>query len=185
MTSLIVTIQSDFNNLTMHCNGAILLQIRTKTSNICSGEWTETVRAMARLLLLLVPLLVMVSSTDSRRGDMQGEQDDYYNFDEIDNQVCGGAFDNGLNPECQPPPPCNVTWCRENCDILCVGDQPCQDHPLCEEKGCPCPLYTKKDLNISVSCNTSQSVMDFDFSEVFNLNLDKKELTVSLSMQVV
>ena len=117
---------------------------------------------------------------------MEGEQDDYYNFDEIETEKgCGGVYDNGLNPDCQP---CDVTWCEDNCDISCSGDQFCQIHPECGEK-CPCPLYTKKDLNISVSCGTSQSVMDYDFSEFFskfnNRSLDENELSVSISLQVV
>ena len=145
---------------------------------------------MARLLLVLVPLLAVVASTDASmmRGDMEGEQDDYYNFDEIDidDEECGpyAAYDNGLKVECQPAPVCNVTWCQDNCDRKCTGDQPCVINPLCVQL-CPCPLYSEKDLNISVSCHTAQSVMDFDFSKIFNLSLDTTELLVSISMQVL
>ena len=136
---------------------------------------------MARLLLLLVPLVICSTRSADSRGDMEGEQDDYYIYDddERDTEVCGGPYDNGLNPDCEP---CEA-WCEANCDRTCSGDTACLNDGRCPEK-CPCPLYEKKELNISVSCLTSQSVMDYDLSKLFNLSLDTSQLVVSVTIQV-
>ena len=70
---------------------------------------------MARLVLLLVPLVICSTRSADFRGDMEDRQDDYYIYDNIDTEVCGGPYDNGLNPDCEPEP-C-VAWCEANCDI--------------------------------------------------------------------
>ena len=141
--------------------------------------------AMARLLLLLLP--IVVSSTDSSiRGDVQFDHDEYPDireFDEFDGG-CGGAFDNGLDPDCEPEPECDVAWCRQNCDRNCTGDEPCQDHVLCEVNRCPCPLFKMADLNISVSCATSQTVMEFDLSKLVHSDIDTNQMSVSITVQV-
>ena len=79
---------------------------------------------------------------------------------------------------------CDESWCDLNCpeEKVC-GDEACWVHPLCEERGCPCPLYMESELNISVSCSTSQSVMDYNLSNLFNISLDTSQLSVSISMQ--
>ena len=56
---------------------------------------------------------------------------------------------------------CDKDWCEENCAELntCDGDEACDmTYSICEEKGCPCPLYNERELNISVSCTSSQMV---------------------------
>ena len=81
---------------------------------------------------------------------------------------------------------CDKDWCEENCAELntCDGDEACDmTYSICEEKGCPCPLYNESELNISVSCTSSQPVMEYNLSKLFNLSLDTSQLSVSISMQ--
>ena len=136
---------------------------------------------MARLLLLLVP--IVVSSTDFR-GDVPLEKDELYtNYtlylpDDIDIDGCGGLFENGLNPECEDV--YDADWCDTYCTAI-GGDQNSNEHPLCYDK---CPLYSQEDLNISVSCATSQSVMEFDLYKLDDSSLDTNQMSVSIKMQV-
>ena len=161
---------------------------------------------MASLQLVLLTIVALVSSADSTitRGDMKDEPDDQYNYAYLDNPICGGLFESGLEPECEEqkrveeqkrleeqlkdPEWCDVDWCKARINqckkIRDCGDSICKPHPSCKKKGCPCPEYKKEDLNISVSCETSQSVMNYNLSKLFNLNLDTSQLSVSLSMQV-
>ena len=134
---------------------------------------------MARLLFLLVA--IVVSSTDFR-GDVPVENDELYNQflpDDIDIDGCGGLFENGLNPDCELVYDAN--WCSTYCTTI-GGDQNSNEHPLCYDK---CPLYSKEDLNILVSCATSQSVMEFDLYKLDNSSLDTSQMSVSIIMQVI
>lgn len=134
------------------------------------------------LLLLLLGPLVMCSG---RRSDIEYDNEENNNYkDIIDNEKCGGAFDNGLDPECQP---CDKNWCDQNCVFDdCDGDEACyMTLGICEEKGCPCPLYDARDLNISVNCASTQSVMEYDLSKLFNIGLDTSKLSINISMQKV
>ena len=146
-----------------------------------SDKISESVilRAMARLLLLLVP--IVVSSTDFR-GDVPVENDELYNQflpDDSDINGCGGLYENGLNPDCESV--YDADWCNDQCRTV-GGDQNSNEHPLCYDK---CPLYSKEDLNISVTCATSQSVMEFDLSKLDNSSLDTNQMSVSIIMQVI
>ena len=140
---------------------------------------------MARLGLHLL-MVQMIMFASGRRGDMLDDEMDVDYRDSIDLEICGGAFDSGLNPECQS---CDDTWCRHHCPGLetACGNLPYWQHPLCQGKkcrGCPCQLYEKKDLNISVSCTTSQSVMGYDLSKLFNLRLDASQFSINIIMKV-
>ena len=190
---------------------------------------------MARLLVVLlvtiVTVVVVVSSRDNtiKRGEMQGEPDDQYSYDEeLNYEGCGGPFDNGLKPECQSEPPlsgiaefgtspptqkgqstsvdnsqqeeelqdegedpewCDVQWCSSHIES-CKKNRVCPDgickgrHPNCDGYGCPCPQFKKKDFDISVSCDTSQSVLNYDLSKLSTLNLNISQLSISVSMRV-
>ena len=99
---------------------------------------------------------------------MQDDQYDYY-YD-IDPGWCDVEFCNSHIESCMKNRQCGHGICRR--------------HPGCDTYGCPCPKYKKKDLNISVSCTTSQSVMNYDLSKLFNLSLNTSLLSISVSMQV-